>query len=357
MIKQFLQQMIVLQAFIAFTVMAPVAQAKASSPFTSDWVNEFNYSWSLESSVAKAKSIFTTKQDHKDIDEAYQKSKDKNIKWRLAVDGDGAALWQGDKKEFVLNAFSKNSVTVNGMEISLKKGVSYNKFKMDFAKAVKSKSYSLNSLFIDEAHAFFPLFVGAFVAIAAVAASEANASPQKVCLNTYTVPMDQFANDYKAKGKFKSNSRCSSMPTDYQKRLRLVARNFNDNMPFSEKVSGSNLTHRPSCLTKYAGAGPSRSVQVCKCIYRKQLSCNQEGWNMTAKMAAATCQTAYGFWNGCQNPQPQTPTNGHPGPVDTPSPGCVNGKNGQKCTTTVIVAPPIVENPSPQQPGRPKVER
>mgnify|MGYP003683156485 CR=1 FL=1 len=346
MIKQFLQQLVVLQALISFTLFTPMAQAKASSPFTQQWVNEFNYSWTPESSFANAKSLFSTDQDHKDIDEDYNKFKEKPFNWNFQMDENGVALWQDGQKQFVFNDYNKESVTINGKVVSFKKGTSYKKFQSDFAKAVKSKSFSFNHLFIDEAHAILPFLLAGAVILGVAGVAAANETPTRKCLYSGTVPANDFASNV-ASSKFKGRRICSDMPRNYQKRLRLVARNFNDNMKFNERTN-TRYQYRETCINQYAAAGRPRAVQICKCIYRKQLSCNAGGWNMLPQMAVQTCQTAYTFWTGCQNPT--TPV------VDTPTPTACNGKNGQN-TCSPQVDPPVVDTPTPDQPHRPKTNQ
>ena len=75
----------------------------------------------LQTAVENAKKVFTTKQDHKDLDALYKKYKSKDFKFKFMQDGDGVALWNEGKKEFVFDHFDKSHVTINGKKRCIEK--------------------------------------------------------------------------------------------------------------------------------------------------------------------------------------------------------------------------------------------
>lgn len=346
-LKYFLNQLLVVMSFISFNLLSPVAQAQASTPFSQDWVSDTNYAWTLESSIDNLKSWFKTKEDHREIDAAFNQLKKQKLDWKLVQDNNGAIFLLNGEPAFHFDAFNKESATVNGTVVSFKKGVSFKKFVNDFTNAIKKKDYSLNSLFINEADAILPFLIGALVIGGiALAASSANAGQNcSVPSHPYCESLDR--------SKFKNGRKCNDMPTNYQRRLKLVSDQFKSNAKFNQNTNTS-YRYSEACIVKYQEVGRPAAVQLCKCIYKKQRNCAPDnssagsplyGWNMTEQMAEQTCMVAYRYW--------KEPCTTNTPPVDTPTPPTTCGKTSGGCNNPPVDDTPIEDTPTPDT-HRPK---
>lgn len=340
-------------------------------------IDYLNYESNLEAIVMKYKGHFESRADHKYLDKLLKENKKQFDKWLWRFEprsGGNVALRINGRVQAIISDMDANgrSYKLNGTPIAWTEGMSFKEYHEKNVAALKKNSVAgvFDTLFISEAHAIAPLLAFGLVAGGlAIAANEANAANAPRCEytarpitvqsggNQYSVQADELR-PYRSN--FRGGRMCStrSMPRDFRRRLDMVRPNFRDNGKFN---TDTNTQHRydERCVRQYSSrmGGRPQAVQICKCIHRKQMSCQSGGWNMLEGMATSTCFTGY---NGCRvpdrprpQPQPNYPPPTSDDPLEIPTIICSSKtpqRQAQLCQSRGICCP---DRPAYEQPDDP----
>jgi hypothetical protein len=336
--------------------------AQASTNPLRGALDYLNYNNDVAGFAGPLKTQFKTQEDHRQIDSLIASLADTTKKWvwRFEVqEGKQIAFRVNGKVQWTMTKLNidDNKFEINGQEVQLRPGESFLSFQTKLTQILNKKSASLESIFINEAHAILPfLVVGGLAAAGIFAATRASAAAPS-CPAVSNAIASYENNRTNRSQRFRRGTTCRDMPTDYQRRIEMVSRNFNWNEKFNARPNPHQFPHNEACVDYYAGSGDrARALQICKCIDRKQLSCDRGGWNMlppnppylsptnpplsySNSMAAQTCEAGYQHNQNQCGQRPATPT---PPPGNDPYGDVPNvGKGG---TTT---PPPTYDTPPP----------